>query len=160
MDKSSPASNFPKPDLHTKKACLFVTCFLYHLNGGSARVWTSTLQPGKIVPAESYCCDLEMMIEKLRKMWAAEENRKGPSCSQNNGRSVSFFESHPAEINAVMHPGSRSPCLFSRPLLNCLSLFPALYANLRQEQFHNLDHLKTALRRFFGYCDLERLSLF
>ncbi|VDL87437.1 unnamed protein product [Nippostrongylus brasiliensis] len=80
LGKDCPPTSFPKPDLHPKRDMLTVWWFSKDL------IQYRILQPGQTITAETYCCDLIVMFEKLRKMWPAVVNRKGPVLLQDNAR--------------------------------------------------------------------------
>lgn len=113
----------------------------------------SIMQSRKAVTAESFCCDLEIMLkswEGCGQQWRTEISR-----SASGQCSASFFNGHPAKINAIRHQASPSPLYFPDSSLTGYHMFRALDATLRQQQLHNLDHLEATLRKFFDSCHLD-----
>ena len=60
VDKHAPASTFPKPNLHPKKILLTVWWCC------SGVIHYNFLQSGQTITTESYCCDFELMHQKVQ----------------------------------------------------------------------------------------------
>lgn len=151
VDKSSPPSGFPKPDLHPKKTMLTV----WWCRKG---VIHHSFEPsGHSVTSESYCRDLDIMFEKLRLLWPAVVNRGGPILLQDNApphsSRLTRLKLSQLGIEVLPHP-PYSPDLSPTDY----HLFRALDAYLRQQQFANFDDLEVALLKFFDSCNLDFYS--
>ncbi|EYB97606.1 hypothetical protein Y032_0139g2120 [Ancylostoma ceylanicum] len=148
VDKFSTPPSFTKPDLHPRKGMLTVWWCCKGV------IHYSLLQPGQAVTSESYCCDLDLMYEKLRQMWPGVANRGGPLLLQDNARphTSKLIRQKLTQlgIEVLPHP-PYSPDLSPTDY----HFFRALEASLRQQHLPDLEHVKIAFKEFLKSCDLS-----
>lgn len=82
------------------------------------------LQPGQASTAESYCCDVDLIQEKLRQMWPAEVNRCGRLLLKDNARSRTSKHNQQKMMQLGIEVLPHTPYSQTFPLL--ILIFPKL----------------------------------
>ena len=148
LDKNDPPKSFPKPNLHPKKTMVSV----WWCRKGI--IHYSFLKPGDTITAETYCREIDIMYQKLLKMWPALVNRGGVVLLQDNARphtsATTLAKLAQLGIEVLPHP-PYSPDLSPSDY----HLFKSLDVFLRQQVYAKQDQVETAFRNFIESRDPE-----
>ncbi|KAK6730461.1 hypothetical protein RB195_007123 [Necator americanus] len=94
VDKDAPPNTFPKADSSKRKSCAYSLVVCRGLNH------YGFMQADQTITAESYCCDLEHIYEKLQKLWPAVVNKGGPILLQ------AIYRTNHLAQNSLNHLGT------------------------------------------------------
>ena len=142
LDIDEPPKHFPKPELHPKKNMITVWWSAIGV------IHYSFLPPGETIKAASYCREIAVFHEKLRKMYPALTNRKGPILLHDGARP------HAAEMTQRKLHGLGYEILPHPPYSPDLAptdyhLFKHLNNFLQNKKFENQEALKNSVSQFF-----------
>lgn len=148
LDIGESPKHFPKPNKHEKK--LMVTVW-WCLKGV---IHYSFLEKGEMITAERYCLQIDVMHQKLKAMYPALINRKGPIILHDNARPHTAKQTQDKlmylNYEILPHP-PYSPDLSPTDF----HFFKHLQNSLNGKTFRNEEVLKTEFERFIASRSLD-----